>query len=191
MSEVVVDKLTQKVSNMLDEVSEVNLLIRRLPPAQETFNRIHERIDAIHVALKVFERGVQIDEEKLKHLEVQTLELKEGLREMGEQLEKQVQLFESTSVNVRRTIGLLEKEMSELVRKASIADGGYAQLVSRIDKFEAKDERWWQDNQILLGRFSQKMEETNQILIGIRVAETRLWIAVGIAVMLLLFLVFR
>jgi hypothetical protein len=72
MREMVVEKLVQKVSNMLEEIGDVNLLIRRLTPTQETTNRINERVDALHGVLKQLEKGVTLDEMKLQHLEAPT-----------------------------------------------------------------------------------------------------------------------
>jgi len=64
MSEVVVEKLTQKVSNFLEEVSEVNMLIRRQEPTRETLNKINERVDAIATAIGQIEKGLKLDDSR-------------------------------------------------------------------------------------------------------------------------------
>jgi chromosome segregation ATPase len=86
MSDVVVEKLTQKVANMLEEISEVNILVRRQELTRETLNKINERIDAICRAIGQIEKGIgqiekglTLDDNRLKELEEQTKLLKQTL----------------------------------------------------------------------------------------------------------------
>jgi len=72
MNDVVAEKLVQKVINMLEEMSDLNIQVRRLTPSQETFNRINERIDAILGAIRQIENGISSDEKRIAELEKQT-----------------------------------------------------------------------------------------------------------------------
>jgi chromosome segregation ATPase len=71
----VTEKLTQKVANMLEEMSEINILTRRLDSTKETLNRINERNDAIHAAIVHIEKGLKLDDKCLVALEAQTKSL--------------------------------------------------------------------------------------------------------------------
>src|SRR5580704_10031819 len=114
MGELVVEKLTQKVSNLLDEVGDVNILIRRMTPTQETLNRINERVDAVFAALKQIENGVQLDEKKLEQLEVQSTFLKEGLDSVKKMVEELVYSFEGTAHALRGSAQGLEVNLGQL-----------------------------------------------------------------------------
>jgi len=85
MSDVVTEKLTQKVANLLEEVSEVNILIRRLDSTRETLNRINERNDAIHAAIVHIEKGLKLDDKRLIALEAQTRSLEAQTRSLEAQ----------------------------------------------------------------------------------------------------------
>lgn len=125
---MVVEKLTQKVSNMLDEIGDVNILIRRLTPTQETLNRIHERMDSVYGVLKQLEKGVTLDEKKLEVLQMQTGTVRAGL-------ESQTQILKDELSSAKRTTDSLvssfrahsagmEKAMSEVnVKLQKVADG--------------------------------------------------------------------
>jgi chromosome segregation ATPase len=121
MSDIVTEKLTQRVINLIDEVGDVNMLVRRLPPAQETLNRINERNDAIHAAIIHIEKGLKLDdkrltalEEQAKSLAAQTTALMEGLeaqkqqtallRETLVQQKKQSEYFEQTARNLNGVV---------------------------------------------------------------------------------------
>ena len=75
MSDVVTGKLTQKVANMLEEMTEINILIRRLDLTKETLNRINERNDAIQAAIVHIEKGLKLVDKRLIALETQTKSL--------------------------------------------------------------------------------------------------------------------
>ena len=121
MSDVVTEKLTQKVANMLEEMSEINILIRRLDSTKETLNKINERNDAIHAAIVHIEKGLKLDdkrltalEEQAKSLAAQTTALMEGLeaqkqqtallRETLVQQKKQSEYFEQTARNLNGVV---------------------------------------------------------------------------------------
>src|SRR5580658_589555 len=108
MGELVLDKLTQKVSNMLDEIGDVNILIRRLTPTQETLNRINERVDAVFAALKQLENGVQLDEKKLAQLEEQIALLKDWLESVKKTAGELVDSFKGTARELKASIQGLE-----------------------------------------------------------------------------------
>ena len=57
MNDAVIEKLVQKVINLLDDVNDVNILVRQLTPAQEKLNRINERIDAVTLGMVQIEDG--------------------------------------------------------------------------------------------------------------------------------------
>lgn len=90
MSDLVVEKFTQKVANMLEEISEVNIVVRRQELTRETLNKINERIDAISRAIGQIEKGIgqiekglTLDDNRLKELEEQTKLLKQTLESLG------------------------------------------------------------------------------------------------------------
>ncbi|HEV3325856.1 MAG TPA: hypothetical protein VG052_09625 [Puia sp.] len=76
MNDTVAEKLTQKVINLIEEVNDVNLVVRGIAPPQETVNRIHERIEAMYMAIKLIEKKLDLDEGRMKELEDQTKLLK-------------------------------------------------------------------------------------------------------------------
>jgi hypothetical protein len=71
MNDILVEKLTQKVINLTEEVNDVNIQVRRLSPPQEVVNRIHERLDAIHAAIGHIEQRLESDNRKLAQLQEQ------------------------------------------------------------------------------------------------------------------------
>lgn len=77
MNDAVAEKLVQKVANMLDEMSDLNIQVRRLTPPQETLNRLNERIDAMHTAIMKIEKGINLDKERLTALEEQSKSVKQ------------------------------------------------------------------------------------------------------------------
>jgi chromosome segregation ATPase len=140
MGELVLDKLTQKVSNMLDEIGDVNILVRRLTPTQETLNRINERVDAVFGALKQLEKGVQLDEQKLAHLEEQIALLKQGLESVNRQLaEELVSSFKGTAHELRAVVQRLEVkagQLGELMRAVAAKSDA---VFDRLDRFDTAE----------------------------------------------------
>lgn len=143
MGEMVFDKLTQKVSNMLDEIGEVNILIRRLTPTQETLNRIHERVDAVLGVLKQLEKGVQLDESRLQQLEEQSNLLKDGMEAVKCTVEGLVQGFKRSS----------------------------DRLSDRLDEFKVLEERRWENNGKLLAGMQAKLTDVKVVGIIVIVLE--------------------
>jgi chromosome segregation ATPase len=139
MSEIVVDKLVQKVSNMLEEISEVNLLIRRLTSTQETMNRINERMDALHGVLRQLEKGVTLDEMKLQQLETQTQALGEGLEALKKMTEDQAK----AANHLKQVIGSELAKLSQLVERLETATHS---IGSVQNQGFANNDKWWLEN---------------------------------------------
>jgi len=59
MNDQVVERLIQKVSAMLEEMSDINLLIRGLTPTQEVVNKLHERVESVQAAVMEMENVAQ------------------------------------------------------------------------------------------------------------------------------------
>lgn len=79
MNDLIVEKLVQKVINLMGEVNDVNIVVRGISPPQEVVNKIHERIDALLAAIQQIEKKLNLDEGRLKELEDQTKLLKEEI----------------------------------------------------------------------------------------------------------------
>ncbi len=94
MNDMVVEKLVQKVANMLEEISEINILVRRMT-TQETLNRINERVDAIHTAFVQMEKKHAVDDQRLKELEEQTKLFAPALNELKEQIRIHIEADEA------------------------------------------------------------------------------------------------
>ncbi len=87
MSDVVTEKLIQRVANLIEEVTEINILIRRLDSTKETLNKINERIDATLASSVQIEKGLKMDDKRLIQLEAQTAALTTGLQAQKQQTE--------------------------------------------------------------------------------------------------------
>jgi chromosome segregation ATPase len=134
MSDVVVEKLTQKVSNFLEEVSEVNMLIRRQEPTRETLNKINERVDAIAMAIGQIEKGLKLDDSRLRELEEQTKSLKQTLASFGNSisgLAGNVDTIRTAVMNIMSQINDLRErlEVSDFNQFRWLIILGAAQLV--------------------------------------------------------------
>jgi chromosome segregation ATPase len=79
MNEAVVEKLVQKVINLIGEVNDVNIVVRGIAPPQEVVNKIHERIDVLVAGMQQIEKKLDLDEGRLKELKDQTKSLKEEM----------------------------------------------------------------------------------------------------------------
>jgi chromosome segregation ATPase len=150
MGELVLEKLIQKVSNMLEEIGDVNILVRRMTPTQETLNRINERVDAVLAALKQLEKGVQLDEQKLAQLEEQISLLKEGLESDKNMAEELVSSFKGTALGMNATVEGLETKVNrsgefvtELGKKSDL-------IRERLDRLDHEEYARWHDNGKLL-----------------------------------------
>ena len=100
MNDAVAEKLVQKVINMLEEMNDLNIQVRRLTPTQETFNRINERIDAILGAIMKIEKGISLDEKRIATLEEQTKSVHQTLNALKEAMEKLTKKAEEISVDI-------------------------------------------------------------------------------------------
>jgi chromosome segregation ATPase len=99
MNDAVAEKLVLKVINMLEEMSDLNIQVRRLTPSQETFNRINERIDAILGAIRQIEKGISSDEKRIAALEEQTQSVQQALNALKEAIEKLTKKADEISGN--------------------------------------------------------------------------------------------
>ena len=114
------EKLTQRVINLIDEVGDVNMLVRRLPPAQETLNRINERNDAIHAAIVHIEKGLKLDDKRLTVLEAQAKSLEAALeieKEQTKLLRGALEEQKKQSEQFKQTVQTLELVMYSLEGK--------------------------------------------------------------------------
>lgn len=159
MGEMVVDKLTQKVSNMLDEIAEINILIRRLTPTQETLNRINERVDAVLGVLKQLERGVQLDEEKLRQLEEQNGLLKEGLEAIKGKVEGLVQAFKQNGEGLNASVRSLQVKGDQFEESIKSLKNTHDILSNRLSHFDFVEEGRWKKNDELLAGLQGKLVE--------------------------------
>jgi hypothetical protein len=123
MSDVVTEKFTQNVINLVEEVTEVNILVRRLDLTKETLNRINERNDAIHTAIVQIEKSLQLDDKRITTLQAQTALLRETL----EQQKRQREQFEQTVLALNQAVF-----SSEAGIKGQVAKIG-EELKDRID----------------------------------------------------------
>jgi hypothetical protein len=189
MGEIVLDKLTQKVSNMLDDIGEVNILIRRLTPTQETLSRINERVDAIVGVLKQLEKGVQLDENKLRQLEEQGGLLKEGLeagvREgivaVQSTVEETLQHFIQTSERLQVGMASLFSkgvESEDAVKNLTRLD---TRMADQINELSFLEKKWWDKNEWFEQGLQVKLSE-----IQVKLSEIKV---VGIIVIVLLLMV--
>jgi chromosome segregation ATPase len=146
MSDVVTEKLTQKVVNLVEEVTEVNMLIRRLDSTKETLNKINERNDAMHTALVQIEKGLKLDDKRIIALEAQTKSLESLVEDQKEQtkfvagaLEKQRKQIDSLNLafpSLETRILVMNADMKEHVSK--LADG----LQKRIETATYRQNKW-------------------------------------------------
>ena len=118
MSELVVERLTQKVSNMLEEMSDLNLLIRRLTPSQELLNKLNERVESVQTAVGEIEKVGQ------KH----TGQL--------EGLEEQVKLLPAGIEQLKTAAASLEGELNRFVAKESVLPVVIQDLKIRMESHE-------------------------------------------------------
>jgi septal ring factor EnvC (AmiA/AmiB activator) len=111
MSDVVVDKLTQKVANMLEEISEINILVRRQELTRETLNRINERIDAMHTVIGRIENGLKLDDNKLAELDAQIKSLKQTLASLEKSISELTSKVEGINWNTAGQVNDLKVKL--------------------------------------------------------------------------------
>src|SRR5579872_5567320 len=97
MTDAVVEKLAQKVANLMEETNDVNILVRRMAPPVETINKIFERIEAIHTAIKQIENELKGHEKRLNELEAQT-------KLLAEENKVRVKKWESELLEIRGSL---------------------------------------------------------------------------------------
>jgi septal ring factor EnvC (AmiA/AmiB activator) len=79
MKEDVAERLIESAAKLIAENVELNVLIRNALAVNETIHAINARIDGILGASRQLEKGVQLDESRLRQLEEQSAIIKEGL----------------------------------------------------------------------------------------------------------------
>ena len=173
------DKLTQKVSNLLDEIGDVNILVRRMTPTQETLNRINERVDAVFVVLKQLENGVQLDEKKLAQLEEQIALLKDWLESVRKMAEDLLCSFTFTAGELKASVQGLEVkggQLGELVKDLGSRIDGIrkGQDTRNLEEYS----RWENNNKVL--------RELQKRLVDLRVKEIILIVLVLMVLSILL-----
>ena len=157
------DKLTQKVSNMLDEIGDVNILVRRMTPTQETLNRINERVDAVFAALKQLENGVQLDEKKLAKLEEQIALLRDWLAGVKTTAGELVDSFKGTARDLKASVQGLEVKVGQLGSTVKdlgeISDG----IRKGLDTLDHEEYKRWDNNGKVLGELRKRLVDLRVI----------------------------
>jgi chromosome segregation ATPase len=157
MTDMVVEKLVQKVANMLDEISDLNIQVRRLSPTQETLNRISERIDALHTAIIKIETEMSRDDERIA-------DIHKGIEQVGTRLsrdeerlakwEDQTKSVNSSLAGLKNFIAGLEenvdrfrREMSEVQRTITAAS---SDSEKRFHQVEKNLDEWFSQHKVFL-----------------------------------------
>ena len=130
MTDTVVEKLVQKVTNMLEEMSDLNIQVRRLTPTQETLNRISERIDAMNTAIMKIEKGVQVDENRLDLLETEA-------KRIGTTMEEFRVSMERLQTSIRELRSFIETVGNEVEKSVRGSEGTFrytiGDLIKKVD----------------------------------------------------------
>jgi chromosome segregation ATPase len=120
MNDVTAEKLVLKVTNLVEEVNDVNLLVRRIPPPQETINKIHERIEATQAAVREmkeamikFEEAIRGDQAATKELEKQAKALLEGQKAAAAALDRALAFIRDSASEMCRKVAELKQEAGE------------------------------------------------------------------------------
>jgi hypothetical protein len=157
MGELVVEKLTQKVSNMLDEIGDVNILIRRLTPTQETLNRINERVDAVFAALKQLEKGVQLDEKRLAQLEELIALLQGGLESVNKMAGDLVHSFDGMARELKVSVQGLEVKVGQLGGLVKELGEKSDDIRKRLGTHDHEEYGRWEDNNKVMGDLQKRL----------------------------------
>jgi predicted nucleic acid-binding Zn-ribbon protein len=143
MNDAVAEKLVQKVINMLEEMSDLNIQVRRLTPSQEAFNRINERIDAILGAIKQIENGISLDKKRLAALDEQTQSANLTLAVLYELMEKLTK--KADEIN-RNTYAVKENAIAA----NSSNESRFQKNESRFKQLEDYLNKWFREHKIAL-----------------------------------------
>jgi DNA repair exonuclease SbcCD ATPase subunit len=143
MNDTVAEKLVQKVINMLEEMSDLNIQVRRLTPTQETFNRINERIDAILGAVRQIEKGIRHDEKRIAELEKQTESADLKLAALCEWMEKLTKKADEIS---RNTFAVKENAIAA----SSSNESRFEKNEIRFRQLESYLKKWFGEHKIAL-----------------------------------------
>jgi hypothetical protein len=82
MNEMILEKLIQKVSNMLSDVNDMNLLIRTLKPSQEVLTATLSRLDAMQGVLKEIEAALKEKNVQLAGIETRLKQVPAAMAEL-------------------------------------------------------------------------------------------------------------
>lgn len=120
MNETVVEKLIQKISNMLEEVNDLNVQVRGIRPSQEVLNACNSRLDAMQGALKELDgvlkaRNVQLTGME-GQLKVMTSELT-ALQKALVDLPSQIGIRPAAIEELRTAMGELLKQLRQPLKK--------------------------------------------------------------------------
>jgi DNA repair ATPase RecN len=183
MTDTVVEKLVQKVTNMLEEMSDLNIQVRRLTPTQETLNRINERIDAMFAAIIKIEKGIQADENRLDLLETEAKRIGTVMEEFRTSMEGLLTSIGEFRSFVEATVQKCVKE-SEATFKYAI--GG---LINEVDAVQRHSAGMSHDMQI-----ARQVEEERKKILEEELRKIKVWlIGIGIVggIMMILILLRR
>jgi chromosome segregation ATPase len=111
MNDAVVEKMIQQVANLVGEVNDVNILVRRMSPSAETVNKIHERIDAMYTAIRQIEKELKFDEKRLNELGAQTKSLMEEQSQRAERLTGYMYEFSQGMDKLSKSMSNLENHV--------------------------------------------------------------------------------
>jgi chromosome segregation ATPase len=139
LNDDVAERLIQAASNLHTENVEMNLLIRNALAANETISAINARIDSILGATQQLEKGVQLDESRLRQLEEQSAIIKEGFS-----------TFKATAEELNTAVQRLEGKadgMGELIK--GVGRKGDSWLDHLKDNRSEEATRWGKMNMLI------------------------------------------
>ncbi|HTR29887.1 MAG TPA: hypothetical protein VMH27_11500 [Puia sp.] len=113
MKEDVAERLIESAAKLIAENVELNVLIRNALAVNETIHAINARIDGILGASRQLEKGVQLDEGRLRQLEEQSAIIKEGLsafKATAEGLNTMVQRWEGNAATLDDSVKAVGKK---------------------------------------------------------------------------------
>jgi chromosome segregation ATPase len=121
MNELVIEKLIQKVNTAIEELMNLNLLVRSLPPSVEIMNLLNTRIDAIQASIVQIERKISSDNQSIKQLQSQypgilsaVEEMKDKVSSFQKSLSSYEGLLDKTLRNQEQLGKFLESEVSSI-----------------------------------------------------------------------------
>jgi len=138
MNDVVAEKLTQKVTNMIDEVTDVNLIVRRIQPPQETINKIHERIDAMQAAVRQITEGMKEQVAAIKANEEAIKANEAAIKELEKRVKLIVEGQQAASKDLGNALGNMQYCADEMGRVVSKVKQEVAQKLDGVGQKQEK-----------------------------------------------------